>query len=312
MRMMNLLVRGLNDISSAFYWASHTLRVKTCIFLLCAIACAGLIWTHAAQSEDTTIYSLSSSVVRGTLVNRYVRATGHFLFAGAYDVRSSIAGFFWQTMRFVPLVPVDSQDPLLVLDENLLSTNNNGNPVTLVGKIMHGEDPQPMFYMRVMDPPPAIVFDIVVWACFVLLAGVCLGVLVHYMIRKLDYALTVPVEPDQPTIGQAAENDTPLLLWFGGLGPAYGDVSLRQISVSFKAIPAEARLTPTLYPELWSIVIRHLYGVQSTRIATSYGALPAMRLEFEDERGIIRNGVIAASNLHLIDLILDVLRFVGQ
>jgi hypothetical protein len=52
--------------------------------------------------------------------------------------------------------------------------------------------------------------------------------------------------------------------------------------------------------------------VQHTTVATSYGPLPAVRLQFEDERGIVREGVIAANKQPTLHAMLDVLRFVGR
>src|SRR5262249_44837821 len=153
---------------------------------------------------------------------------------------------FWQTMRFIPLTTPGSAQTLLVLDENLPAANND--VVTLVGKILEGQPQQPDYYLEVMDPPSKLTYDIVAWVCVVLLVGVVAGVVLNWLVRRVDYAVNMPLGLGHIRRSHPRTSSNPLLLWFGSLGPGYGDVVLRQIPVSFRAIPAEARLSPAYYP----------------------------------------------------------------
>jgi hypothetical protein len=308
--MINILISVLDGLARLCYFAGRKRHFRTGLFLACVMSFGALAWTRNMLTQDTTIYPLPPAAIRATLVNRYVNATGRLVTDGGYEVKSSIAGLFWQTLRFVPMITTGSNQPLSVLDDNLPATN--GDVVTLVGKILEGQTEQPEYYLKVMDPPDMLTYEIVGWVCVTLLAIVFAGVILNWLIRRVDYAVTMPLGLANIQRIYPAAKKNPLLLWFGSLGPGYGDVVLRQIPVSFKAIPAEARLTPAYYPDLWAIMIRRPRLVRFTTVATSYGALPAVRLEFEDERGITRNGLIAASSSRLLDTILDVLRFVGQ
>jgi hypothetical protein len=228
-------------------------------------------------------------------------------------VPSSIAGVIAVTLRFVPFLPSNSPEPLIVLDENLPIVAAQGAPITLVGKYQRGDGNMPDYFLKVGAPPSLLPYDIMGWVSVVLLAAVLLGGILNFLIRHVDYVLTVPFAG---VASSAASNSTvsqvePRLLWYGGLGAAYGDVILREVPVSFRAIPAEARLVPSNERDVWSITIHRARLVTLTTVATSLGALPALRLEFEDERGITRDGVIAGSNREVIDKILSVMRFVG-
>jgi hypothetical protein len=45
-------------------------------------------------------------------------------------------------------------------------------------------------------------------------------------------------------------------------------------------------------------------------VASKYGALPAARLRFEDERGLLRHAVIAANTAQSRDAVLEVLSLI--
>jgi hypothetical protein len=254
------------------------------------------------------VYSITSNTVRGALANRYVRVSGPFVLEGVYDTSATVAGLISRSMRFIPMSISGGTDPLYVLDEGLPALRENQS-YTLVGKLLEGDSPLPDYYLKVMSPPAEALFDVLSGLSIALLAGVVLGMVAAWLVRRADYALSIPFGLAD---GSSARGGSPRLLWFGSLGASYGDVVLRQIPISFKAIPAEAKLTPAGYPDLWSITIRRPYLVQRTAVSTSYGAMPAVRIQFEDERGITREGVIAANKLPTLKTMLDVLRFVGS
>jgi hypothetical protein len=314
------LVRGLDTVARLCYFAGRNRTFRSGLFAACVVFFGALVWARTARSEDYTVYPLPPAAIRATLINRYVQASGHLLSDGAYEVKSTagIGGLFWQTLRFIPLSLTGSTKPLSVLDENLPANAFNPAGVTLVGKLQEGQPQQPDYFLRVMDPPSMMVYDLVTLAGMLLYALVIVGVVLNSLVRRVDYAITLPLglgavrTHDKAAKSEAAAGPQPFLLWFGSLGPGYGDVVLRQIPVTIRAIPAEAKLSPANHPDLWTVSIRRPRLVQLTTIATSYGALPAVRMEFEDERGITRNGVVAANQRSLITSMLDVLRFVGQ
>lgn len=311
--MAGLMVRGLNLLSRLAYSAGGSRLMKVIVLVILAIVFGTIVASRSIRSEDLAIYPLPAAPLRTNVSNRYITATGRLLYNGAYVAPSPIAGFIAATMRFVPFLPVDSPEPLIVLDENLPPEVNGDTPVTIVGKYQRGDANLPDYYLKVGAPPSLLPYDIMGWVSVVLLAGVLAGGILNYLIRHVDYVITVPFMGVVSGAGSTNKNllVEPTLLWYGSLGAAYGDVILREIPVSFRAIPAEAKLVPSNERDAWSVTIHRARLVTLTTVATSLGALPALRLEFEDERGITRDGVIAGSDRDVIDKILNVMRFVG-
>ena len=309
--MSNLFIRSLDWLARLCHVTGRNRVAKTGLFMVSILAFGGLIWVRTARSADLSVITLPPTFIKATLVNRYVRASGDLLFDGEYDVQTPLLGIFWQNSRFVPMSISGSGESLIVLDEGLPRAFNQDTPVTLVGKVLTGRDQFPDYYLKVMEPPTLAFYDMLAWVCMSLIGGILVAALVNWAVRRVDYAVNTPFgmlnTPDRQLPATAQ-----FILWFGSLGAGYGDVVMRQIPVTFKAIPAEARLMPAFQPDYWAIVIRRLLTVQETTVATTYGALPAMRMEFEDERGITRSGLLAASNRNLMTQVLDVLRFVGQ
>ncbi|MCL5998642.1 MAG: hypothetical protein M1546_21675 [Chloroflexi bacterium] len=305
--MTNLLVRSLDGLARLCYFAGRNRVMRMSLLALCAVSIGIIGWARTARFEDTVVYTLTPNTVRSTLTNRYVSVSGQFVLEGVYETTTTIAGLISRSVRFIPLNVAGDANPLYVLDEGLPQIIEK-QTVTLVGKLLEGRAPGPNRYLKVMVPPSATLFDLLNGVSVALLSIVAAGVVLTWLVRKRDYVLSIPFG----LADDATASTSPRLLWFGSLGAGYGDVILRQIPVSFRAIPAEARLMPTHYPDLWSVNIRRPWLVQHTVVATSYGALPAVRIQFEDERGIMREGVIVANKTPTLKAMLDVLRFVGQ
>src|SRR6266542_5998083 len=102
--MINLMVRVLDGLAQLCYLAGRKRHFKTGLFLVCAMSFGALAWTRTMLAQDTTIYPLPPAAIRATLVNRYVNATGRLVLDGTYETKSSIAGLFWQTVRFIPMM----------------------------------------------------------------------------------------------------------------------------------------------------------------------------------------------------------------
>jgi hypothetical protein len=303
----NLVVHSLDWLAHTYYQAARNHWVKTWLFIGCVVAFGLFIWARTELNGDFTVRPLASKFNRSDVLNRYVQATGNLLPDGAYDVKTSFLVLFWRNVRFIPLAIKDSSQSLLVLDEGLSQDAQQVMPVTLVGKIISGQDDYPDYYLKVMDPPSVPLLNALAWAALILIGGILVVVMIHSRVQGVDYAIGIPFGPSGLSKGAQ-----PVVLWFGSLGAGYGDVILRQVPVGLKAIPAEARLAPVHYPDSWAVAVHQLRTVHPTTIATSYGALPAMRIEFEDERGLPRTGVVAATNKELLAQIIDVLHFVGQ
>ncbi len=196
-------------------------------------------------------------------------------------------------------------DPLYVLDQNLPSVPAEGGQVTLTGKLAVGTGQQPPYFLEVGDPPDIVLMNSLARAGAVLLAALFAAAAVNWYVRRANYALSVPY-------GTAdAAPAAPALLWFGVLGRAYGDAALRQAPAAMTVNRSEALIQSLGQGAPWSVVVRRLVTADPTIVATRYGALPAARLEFEDERGLKRRAVLATNSQASRDALIDSLRFVG-
>ncbi|GEM_PF-2042415 len=314
--MVNLFVRGLSGLSKLSYVVGYSRLAKAGVLAILAIAIASVVVNRSARSEDLTIYPLPAAHLRATVADRYVRTTGSILINGAYQVQTKLIGVIESSLRFIPFLPTDSPEPVILLDENLPVAGDDKTPVTLVGKFLRGDDALPDYYLKVSDPPSLAPYDMLGWVSVILLGLALVGGVITWLVRRVDYAIPIPftavANAEMQEAGAKKLGIPPLLFWFGSLGAAYGDVVLREVPVSFRAIPAEAKLAPARERDVWSVTIHRARVVTLTTIATSFGALPAIRLEFEDERGITRDGLIAGNSRNVVDSILNVLRFVGQ
>ena len=311
--MFNLLVCGLSAISRMCFLAAHSRRIKSIALGAFVLLCVALAVNRTIRSEDLTIYELPVPALRATVVNHYVRINGKLLEDGTYTVHSTTAGLINISHALVPFLPDNMPAPVLLLDFNRASLVRDSESVTLVGKILRGDGELPDYYMQVTDPPSVTLSDSLVLLSVALVSIVTIFAVFTWLISRLDYAIAIPFVTNRDLfLTQEREKVPALLLWFGGLGSAYADIRLREVSVSFRAIPTEARLVPVNQNDGWAVVIHRARIVNLTTIATMYGALPAMRLQFEDERGITRDGLIAGSNRKVMESVLNVLRFVGQ
>jgi len=307
--MITMLSRVLEFICAVIYASGRSSIARWVIFGVCVIAFSSLVPLHQKRTEDTTIREMPAVYIRATMVNRYVRTTGKLINTGAYEVPVTADGLFWHTLRFVPFLTPNTREPLFIQGENLPAPDANGD-TTLVGKMIIGEDELPAYYLQVMEPSNKLIYDALFWLCIATLVLVLLGNYCSWLVRKANYVLGIPWGLADNKLSRIDSGH--FLLWFGGLGAGYGDVILRQVPVLFRAIPSEGRISPQANPDSWSVTMHRLLKLQRTTVATRYGPLVAVRIEFEDERGITRNGVIAASHTKLLQSMLDVMQYIGQ
>jgi hypothetical protein len=240
-----------------------------------------------------------------TSVGRYVRVTGSLAPEAAYQTQFTVLGIRLQGGRFIPMLGEGAYDPLFVLDQDLPPLPEGGAPLTLIGRIVPGTGQQPTYYLQVGDPPDVALMNSLARLGLVALVGLVATLSLIWYVRRSDYALGLPFGSPAPAPG------TPPLLWFGGMGRPYGDVSLRQEPATFVATRAEAVFGSAKQPGAWMVTCRRLLSADTTVVATRYGALPAARIEFEDERGLRRRAVLATNNLPARDALIEALRFVG-
>lgn len=303
--MKTLLVGLLDALAQGAHVLHHSRRLRLALAAMVGLAIVATALARPVHDEDTTVYTVSLRDITAASIGRYVRVTGVLAPEAAYQTQFTALGIRLRGGRFIPMLGEGAYDPLFVLDQNLPPLPDNGAPLTLVGRIVPGSGQQPTYYLEVGDPPDIALMNslarlgLIVLVCLVAAFG-----LIWYL-RRADYA------PGLPFGSPAVRPGAPPLLWFGSVGRTYGDVVLRQEPATFVATRAEALFGSARRPGAWTATCRRLLSADTTVVATRYGALPAARIEFEDERGLRRRAVLATSSLPARNALIEALRFVG-
>jgi hypothetical protein len=304
--MQRALILGLDALARVAYAAHHYrwLRIGLLAALVLSIGAAAL--ARPVFNEDTRVVPLALRDIASTSVGRYVQVTGLLQPRASYQTRFALGGLTLEGSRYVPMMGEGAYDPLFVLDRALPAVPEAGAEVTLVGKLVAGTGQQPPYYLEVGDPPDVTLLNALARAGVALLAVLAVVLAGGYAIRRADYALSAPLS------APAARDGAPAVLWYGDLGRAHGSLVLREAPASFSASRAEAVIQSVDPAAAWQVSVRRLDSVEPTLVASRHGALPAARIDFEDERGLARRGVIATNSLATRDALIESLRFVGR
>lgn len=297
------LARALDGFAAACYCLRRSALTRW-IFILLIVAALGLtLFARPGQLESQTIRDVAIGDISIASVDTYVRVSGILDPAGAYRTIYNLGGFELYGSRYVPLMAPGTPDAIWVADENLPPGDASGY-VTLVAQVMMGQGmQQPSLYLRVGYPPNVALANLLSRIGATLLICLVIATLIVWLVERLDYAIPLPWSA-RPAM------HPPALLWFGALGRQFDDVVVRSLPAQLSATPHEARFESTDATSRWSVAIRRLKRVQLFDVATRYGAMPAARLHFEDERGLQRRGVIAAGSPESRDAILQVLSLI--
>jgi hypothetical protein len=313
------LTRILNALAGTSYRVRRSALARW-LFIGLAIASLGVtLFARPSQLENQTIRETSIGNISLASETTYVRVSGVLDTTGAYRTQYKLGGIELFGSRYVPLVEQNSFDAIYVIDENL-PTRDPSLPVTIVGQVLRGEGTaQPEVYLQIGYPPNVVLANLLARVGMISLATLFALALLAWTIERMDYAIPLPWSGnmDVPHFatataqrGVATQEGAPPLLWFGELGRQYNDTVLRSQPAEFNATPHEARFDSIAPKGQWSVSIRRLKSAQLFDVATPYGDLPAARLRFEDERGLIRHGVIAVQTPHTRDAILQILSLI--
>jgi hypothetical protein len=298
---------SLTQLLDAFAAACHHLRrsvIARWAFIALAVLAVGLtLFSRPGQIENQSVRDASLSSITISSIDSYVRVTGILDPSGAYRTSYNLGGIELYGGRYVPLASIDLTEAVFVADENLPGSPP-GQPVTFVAQVMAGTGAQPPLFLQVGYPPNVLLANMLARAGSVLLAGMLLLAFVIWLVERFDYAIPLP----WPV--KALPVAAPALLWYGDLGRQYNDTVLRSVPAEFVATPHEARFESVLPKGLWHVSIKRLKAVQLFEVATRYGALPAARLRFEDERGLLRHAVIATNTAPSREAVLKVLSLI--
>jgi hypothetical protein len=304
--LQQAIIVSLDALARVAYAAHHHRWLKIGILAALVLSVGAAALARPVFNEDTRVYPLALRDIASTSVGRYVQVTGLLQPRAGYQTRFDIGGLTLNGSRYVPMMGEGAYDPLFVLDRDLPAVPESGAEVTLVGKLVAGTGQQPPYYLEAGYPPDVGLLNALARAGVALLAAVIVVLAGGYAIRRSDYALSVPFA------APSARPGTPAVLWYGDLGRAHGSLALREAPAAFSASRSEAVIESLDPLAAWRVSVRRLDSAEPTLVASRHGALPAARIDFEDERGLARRGVIAADSPATRDALIESLRFVGQ
>ncbi len=285
---------ALNTLSDLAYRLRQS-RIVSIAFVLALVACVGMISLARAENwQDTAVYDMHATSSVTSLLDRYVRVTGVLARDQAYQTQADVGGVKLGGGRYIPLMVAGMSDPVLVYDANVPASGTN-DPITVVGRLMVGTGDQPSYYIEIGDPPDILLQNLL--ARIGLVAGALLLALAFlgWLIGRVDYAVaTTGREMQLASSGIGA-------LWFGSLGAEFGNAVVRHAPVVINKSANEIRLDASNALPAWSVRIRDIRKVAKADIATAYGLLPGARIEFQDERGLMRKGTLVIGDLRTQD-----------
>lgn len=299
----NALTRFLDAFAAACYRLRRSVLARWAFIALAVLSLGLALFSRPGQLENQTVRDADLSSITISSIDSYVRVTGFFDPSGAYRTSYNLAGIELYGGRYVPLVSPDLSEAVFVADENL-PRSTPGQPVTFVAQVMAGVGAQPPLYLQIGYPPNVVLANALARAGMLLLAIMLLLAFVVWLVERFDYAIPLPWQVNTPPAA------APALMWYGDLGRQYNDTVLRSYPADFNATPHEARFESAHPKGMWQVSIKRLKSVQLFEVASKYGALPAARLRFEDERGLLRHAVIATNAPASRDAVLKVLSLI--
>lgn len=299
----NALTRFLDAFAAACYHLRRSILARWAFIALAVLAVGLALFSRPGQVENQTVRDADLSSITISSIDSYVRVTGYFDPTGAYRTHYNLGGIELYGGRFIPLASVDLSEAVFVADENLPGSAT-GQPVTFVAQVMAGTGAQPPLYLQAGYPPNVVLANALARAGSVLLAIMLLLAFIVWLVERFDYAIPLAWPVKTQT------DSAPALMWYGDLGRQYNDTILRSAPAEFVATPHEARFESVQPKGMWQVSIKRLRAVQLFDVASRYGALPAARLRFEDERGLLRHAVIATNTSTSRDAVLKVLSLI--
>ncbi len=283
-------------------YTAHTSRIARIAYAAAFVVCIFLISLARPETEQSRqgIYDPGPQVSVMATYGRYVRLTGRLDMDHVYQTEMKLGPITLKGGRYIPFIVPGLVYELYLLDANLSAPNPDGT-YTVVGQFVAGTGQQPSLYFEISYPPDVSLQNMLARAGIAIAIALIVVGLVTWLIRRADYALSA---------GQRSEADAlpdgPDWLWYGSLGAAYENAFVRQMPVLVEAGAKPGRLN--LRPadgDMWTVNMSRLHSARPDVIATAYGARPAARITFEDERGLTRSGVLVARSVAARDALLS-------
>ena len=279
------LPRLLDGAAAACYALQHRCLVRRLLIALAVLSIGLLIFARPDELERQSIPNVALHELSAADAGSFVRVSGVLIAPDDYRAQHQLDGAELLDRGYLPLISVDGTRVVWVMSDN--AEDLFGNYTTLTAQVVLGQsEQQPAWYLQVGSPPNVTLARWLDQSGRAMLAILIVVGGALWLTRRLDYAIPMPWPAGR-------SSDAPSLLWFGGLGRLYGDHVVRSRPVWLSLLPHEARFES---PDGWIVTVRRLRRAHLFDVATRYGSLPALRLHFDDERGLRRRGVLAADS----------------
>jgi hypothetical protein len=285
----------LNAISN-FYFRAHRSKVFTIATSLILLTCVALLAAARPNSqEDLKVYELNDNTSLASSIDHYFNIRGQLKPEARYQSQVRSGSFRFAGSAYV-LIQIDTRtEPIFVLDQDIPAPKADGT-VSFVGRLSTVNDPVVNYFLEVDSPTnvPLINRLANIGMGVGLLTLLVLGM--GALVSRKDYALSTNAggaATARWAIPSAQSSNG--LWWFGNLGARYQNATARQSPVQLNTAAHNFTLE-SLGKDPWTITIKRTTQTQPAYIATASGPLPALRLRFEDERGLLRQGVLVMSD----------------
>ena len=280
----------LNAIAT-FYFHAHRSKIFTAVCaLVLATSVALLAAARPKGQEDLQVYELNDKISLSASIDHYFNVRGKLMPAGRYQSEARSGSIRLAASKYVPIQLDTRTEPIFVLDDNIPAPKADSF-VSFVGRLNTASDPVVSYFLEVDSPTNVPLINRLASAGMLVAALTLLVLGVGYLVSRNDYALST--NHNMGAANAATHLSTSPTLWFGNLGARYQNAMTNQAPVQLNPTARDLTFEST-GTEPWAIVIKRITQTQPTHIATRYGALPAVRLSFEDERGLLRKGVLVA------------------
>lgn len=290
------LSRALDAISGALAALSRSRAAGLAVVVTLAVAVM-LIGMQELGQGDLTVYDTPIGSISASMGGRYLRVMGVLDPARVMQTRVGVGPITLRGGTWVALVSADGSDAVWVAGDTLPAGANGA--LTLVGRLALGTGREPPIYLNVGAPPDIVARDRLACAGGVAGLAALAAAVVAWLARRALYALPLPGAAEAAAVG------APPFVFFADAGP---NGPIRNAPVGITTARREAAISGLG----WRMAIRTVRAARPLTVATRFGALPALRVRFDDERGLLLDAVIAAPRREVRDALARALVYVGS
>ena len=249
---------------------------------------------------DLRVYDTEVSRISASMGGRYVRLTGRLDTTKPYQTRLNLGPIELRGGEWVSLVGLDNPDRVWVT-RSTLPPGASGT-LTLVGRLTLGDGAEPPIYLDVTAPPDVETRDRLAAIGGIAALAVIACYLITVLARRADFAVRLPA------FATSARADTPAHVWFGSVVPGAADSCARNAPIRITLSRTEARI----FGPGWETAIRRALTIAPITVATRFGALPGIRVVYEDARGLTCRAVLASGTTAARDQLITALNYIGR